>query len=71
MIENEKDRFQRCAMSCADKVKDQSGLGEANTQKNRTEMESCVNKCGDEMIKLLPTFTKRMRDWFTKGYYNQ
>lgn len=55
-------------MSCADKIKDQTNIGDASPQK-RAEMEGCVNKCGDEMIKLLPTFTKKMRDWFSKGYY--
>jgi len=52
-------------------VKDQAGVGEGSSQKNRAEMENCVNKCGDEMIKMLPTFTKKMRDWFKKGYYLQ
>jgi hypothetical protein len=54
-------------MACADKIKDQ---GETSSQKNRAAMEACVAKCGDEMIKVLPTYTKRMRDWFNKGSYN-
>ncbi len=54
-------------MACADKVKDQ---GETSSVKNRASMELCVAQCGDEMIKVLPTYTKRMREWFTKGSYN-
>lgn len=55
-------------MACADKVKDK---GETSSIKNREAMEDCVNKCGDEMIKILPTYTKRMREWFSKGTYLQ
>ena len=66
-MQDMQDRFQRCAMACADKVKDQ---GETSSQKNRAAMEACVAKCGDDMIKILPTYTKRMRDWFNKGTYN-
>ena len=68
------ERFQRCAMSCADKIKDQAGsYGDlsASNPKNREAMEACVVKCGDEMIKVLPSMTKKMREWFNKGYYLQ
>ena len=72
-IQDIQDRFQRCAMSCADKVKDRAGFGaDASTQeKSRAEMEACVGKCGDEMLKTLPQFTKRMKEWFNKGLYKQ
>lgn len=64
-------RFKRCAMACADEVRDRaSGSGSNDQQKHRAELEQCVNKCGDEMTKLLPSFTKRMGDWFKKGSFN-
>jgi len=65
------DRFQRCAMSCADKVKDRARSGESTSERSRVEMETCVAKCGEEMMNLLPTFTKRIREWFSKGHYLQ
>lgn len=58
-------------MACVDKVKDKSTYGEVNNQANRAETEKCVSQCGDEMIKLLPNYTKKMKDWFKKGYYLQ
>ncbi|CAF0888015.1 unnamed protein product [Brachionus calyciflorus] len=70
-MQDMQDRFQRCAMSCADKIKDKSTFGEVNQQANRAEMEKCVTVCGDEMIKMLPNYTNKMRDWFRKGYYLQ
>lgn len=57
-------------MTCADKVKDKSSVGENMSPSHRAEMESCVTKCGDEMIKLMPTFTKKTEDYFKKGLYN-
>lgn len=58
-------------MSCADKVKDKGSLGETPNQNQRQEMEQCVSKCGDEMITLLPTITKKMQDWFKNQKYLQ
>ena len=55
-------------MSCADKIKDKNA---GDTVRQRAEMEECVTQCGNEMVKLLPTFTKRMREWFKKGAYLQ
>ena len=66
-MQDMQDRFQRCAMACADKVKDQ---GESSSQKNRAAMEACVAECGQDMLKILPTYTKRMREWFNRGTYN-
>lgn len=60
-------------MSCADKIKDKSGFGGESGQqeKNRAEMEACVGKCGEEMLKVLPNFSQKMKDWFNRGYYLQ
>lgn len=67
-----KDRFQRCAMSCADKLKDKSSFGESgNNPAYKAEMEQCVSKCGEEMVKVLKPLTTKMQDWFNKGMYNK
>merc|ERR1719468_628379 len=66
-MQDMQDRFQRCAMACADKEKDQ-GLN--SSQLNKAAMETCVAECGDEMLKLLPTYTTRMKQWFDRGTYN-
>ena len=58
-------------MSCGDKIKDKSSFGEANSSKNRAEMEGCVAKCADEMMKVWPTYTKKMKEYFNKGLYLQ
>lgn len=58
-------------MSCADKIKDKSPLGQNPNPNQRQEMEQCVAKCGEEMIKILPTFTKKMQDWFKNETYLQ
>ena len=55
-------------MACADKIKDKNL---SDVPRQRAEMEQCVNKCGDEMVKILPTYTTRMREWFKKGAYLQ
>ncbi len=56
-------------MACSDKIRDKSG-SQADQAKMRPELESCVAQCGDEMIKILPTVTKRLHDWFKSGSYN-
>jgi hypothetical protein len=59
-------------MSCSDKIRDKTSIGDnTHRDENRAEMEACVGKCGDEMLKTLPTFTKKMKDWFAKGYHKQ
>ena len=55
-------------MACADKVRDKSS---GDVVRQRAEMEECVTKCGSEMVNLMPTYTKRMREWFKKGTYLQ
>jgi hypothetical protein len=61
-----KGRLQRCAMDCGDKVRDRQDLDKIQ---QRTEVESCIKTCSDEIIKLLPAFSKRMNDWFKSKSY--
>jgi Ser-tRNA(Ala) deacylase AlaX len=58
------NRLQRCVHSCADRIKDEN---EADKVKNRAKMEQCIDQCSDELIKILPSYTKRMKDWFNAG----
>lgn len=55
-------------MSCADEIKDKSMYSKAEDLVNSAEMKKCSAKCEDEMLKLLPNYTKKMREWFSKGY---
>ena len=56
-------------MTCADKIKDKSGFGEGSSQSNKTEMENCITTCSNDMIKILPTFSKKIREYFNKQHY--
>jgi hypothetical protein len=53
-------------MDCGDKVRDRQDLDKIQ---QRTEVESCIKTCSDEIIKLLPAFSKRMNDWFKSKSY--
>jgi len=63
-LQSLQDRLQRCAMDCQDKVRDKVGpkTTEVEVSKYRTEMESCVVKCGDTHIALVPAMMKRIKE---------
>ncbi|RMZ92932.1 hypothetical protein BpHYR1_042216 [Brachionus plicatilis] len=61
------DRVQRCLMSCADEIKDKAMFNKAEDLVNSAEMKKCSAKCEDEMLKILPNYTKKMREWLSKG----
>lgn len=58
------DRLQRCAMDCQDKVRDKVGpkTAEPDVARYRGELESCVVKCGDSHIALVPNMMKRIKE---------
>ena len=64
-----KDRFQRCVLSCGDKIKDKYPLDQSPNPNQREDMQKCLTICGDEMIKIIPTFTKKIQDWFKNETY--
>lgn len=57
-----KDRLQRCAMSCQDKMRDgmPAKPSDQDVQRGRAYMEKCVVECADSHVNLIPTLTKKM-----------
>ena len=51
-------------MDCQDQIRDKVGASpsEAQVMKYRGEMETCVVKCADTNLKLLPTIMNRIKD---------
>ncbi|CAH2274713.1 FAM136A [Pelobates cultripes] len=65
LVTSELERFQnrlaRCTMHCNDKAKDSfdSGLKEAQV---KSQLESCVIKCAEEHMSLIPSLTRKLKD---------
>nr|XP_006971418.1 protein FAM136A-like [Peromyscus maniculatus bairdii] len=61
---SELERFQyrlaRCTMRCKDKAKDSIDAGNKELQVKR-QLDSCVAKCVDDPMRLIPTMTKKMK----------
>jgi len=51
-------------MDCQDRVRDKVGpkTSELEVSKYRTEMETCVVKCADSHIELVPAMMKRVKE---------
>ncbi|XP_044516827.1 protein FAM136A isoform X2 [Gracilinanus agilis] len=60
-LEKFQDRLTRCIMHCNDKAKDSMDTGSKEQQVKR-QLESCVTKCVDDHMYLIPTMTKKMKD---------
>ncbi|XP_033109825.1 protein FAM136A-like [Anneissia japonica] len=62
-LQDYQERLQRCAVQCQDDVKDRLSPGASSQQIDalRGEMESCLVKCGDKHIAILPAMMKRMK----------
>ncbi|MEE6517823.1 hypothetical protein FKM82_028324 [Ascaphus truei] len=60
-LERFKDRLARCTMHCNDKAKDafESGNKEAQV---KVQLETCVIKCVDEHMNLIPSMTRKLKD---------
>ncbi|KAM4675006.1 protein FAM136A [Discoglossus pictus] len=60
-LERFQDRLARCTMHCNDKAKDffDSGAKEAQV---KAHLDTCVIKCADEHMNLIPSLTKKMKD---------
>ncbi|KAB0397756.1 hypothetical protein E2I00_008504 [Balaenoptera physalus] len=65
LVTSELEKFQdclaRCTMHCNDKAKDSIDAGSKELQVKR-QLESCVTKCVDDHINLIPTVTKKMKE---------
>ncbi|XP_054167143.1 protein FAM136A-like [Oppia nitens] len=66
------DRMERCVLSCQDQVKDKIGVNTSDDQiKGYTnQFESCVIKCVDTHIDLLPNMMKKMQEYIKKNVKN-
>ena len=65
LVTSELEKFQdglaRCTMHCNDKAKDSIDAGSKELQVKR-QLESCVTKCVDDHMNLIPTMTKKMKE---------
>uniref|UniRef100_A0A8C5KBF4 Protein FAM136A n=1 Tax=Jaculus jaculus TaxID=51337 RepID=A0A8C5KBF4_JACJA len=60
-LERFQDRLARCTMHCSDKARDAMGAGNKELQVER-QLDSCVAKCVDDHMHLIPTMTKKMKE---------
>ncbi|XP_036983192.2 protein FAM136A [Artibeus jamaicensis] len=60
-LEKFQDRLARCTMHCNDKAKDSIDAGNKELQVKR-QLESCVTKCVDDHMNLIPSMTKKMKE---------
>ena len=60
-LERFQDRLARCTMHCNDKAKDSMDAGTKELQVKR-QLDSCVTKCVDDHMHLIPTMTKKMKE---------
>ncbi|PIO22445.1 hypothetical protein AB205_0185850 [Aquarana catesbeiana] len=60
-LEKFQDRLGRCTMHCNDKAKDSFDSGNKEA-KVRAQLESCVMKCAEEHMNLIPSMTKKLKD---------
>ncbi|KAH0510865.1 Protein FAM136A [Microtus ochrogaster] len=60
-LERFQDRLARCTMHCNDKAKDSIDAGNKEQQVKR-QLDSCVTKCVDDHMHLIPTMTKKMKE---------
>ncbi|KAG8440888.1 hypothetical protein GDO86_006574 [Hymenochirus boettgeri] len=65
LVTNELERFQdrlsRCTMNCNDKAKDSFDSGSKEAQV-KALLDSCVSKCAEEHMNLIPSMTRKMKD---------
>ncbi|XP_053320087.1 protein FAM136A [Spea bombifrons] len=60
-LERFQDRLARCTMHCNDKAKDSFDSGSKETQV-KAQLESCVIRCAEEHMNLIPSMTKKLKD---------
>ncbi|MBZ3870252.1 MHC class I polypeptide-related sequence A [Sciurus carolinensis] len=60
-LEKFQDRLARFTMHCNDKAKDSVDAGSKELQVKR-QLNSCVTKCVDDHMQLIPTIIKRMKE---------
>ncbi|KAJ7305291.1 hypothetical protein JRQ81_011208 [Phrynocephalus forsythii] len=60
-LERFQDRLARCTMHCNDKAKDAVDSG-SKEQQVKQQLETCVTKCVDDHMHLIPSMTKKMKE---------
>ncbi|XP_063788154.1 protein FAM136A [Pseudophryne corroboree] len=60
-LERFQDRLGRCTMHCNDKAKDSLDSGNKEAQA-RAQLESCVIKCAEDHMSLIPGMTRKLKD---------
>ncbi|KAF8774737.1 protein FAM136A-like [Argiope bruennichi] len=63
-LTNYQDRIQRCVMQCQDSIRDKvtPSTTEAEVSAFKKDFESCVVKCADTHIALIPSMLKRIKE---------
>ncbi|XP_054996849.1 protein FAM136A-like [Sorex araneus] len=66
LVTGELEKFQdrclaRCTVHCNNKAKDSMDAGSKELQV-KPQLESCVTKCVDDHMHLIPTMTKKMKE---------
>ncbi|KAM5228200.1 protein FAM136A [Ctenodactylus gundi] len=60
-LEKFQDRLARCTMHCNDKAKDSMDAGGRELQVKQ-QLDTCVTKCVDDHMNLIPTMTRKMKE---------
>nr|XP_055119384.1 protein FAM136A-like [Symphalangus syndactylus] len=60
-LEKFQDHLARCTVHCNDKAKDSIDVGSKELQMKQ-QLDSCVTKCVDDHMHLIPTMTKKMKE---------
>ena len=60
-LEKFQDRLAQCTMYCNDKAKDSIDAGSKELHVKR-QLETCVTKCVDDHMNLIPTMTRKMKE---------
>ncbi|XP_020751194.2 protein FAM136A isoform X1 [Odocoileus virginianus] len=60
-LEKFQDRLARCTMYCNDKAKDSIDAGSKELHVKR-QLETCVTKCVDDHMNLIPAMTRKMKE---------
>ena len=60
-LEKFQDHLARCTMYCNDKAKDSIDAGSKELHVKQ-QLETCVTKCVDDHMNLIPTMTRKMKE---------
>lgn len=65
-------RIERCVLDCQDKIKDKVNdrTSDAQLKTFTDQFQTCVVKCVDKHIDLMPNMLKKMVDTIKRGSYN-